>query len=144
MAWRHPPRDLSTTIKTFATLRFAGYRLDHDQISQIMHIQPTKIIKKGDEHERAGIWYLSTDKLIPGNDLMDHVGFLLALLFPAPGDVNRLVTLRDTVKKRSLEAHVTCFWHGKSGARKPAIPSVVPKLFDLIPADFQTDFDSEE
>jgi hypothetical protein len=136
--------DHSDTIKAFATLRFAGDRLDPDQISQILHIQPTKITKKGERGRLSNIWYLSTDKLIPGNDLMDHIGFLLYLLLPAPGDINRIISLRDLLKRRNLESHVTCFWHGKSGAREPVVPEVVRKLFELISADVQTDFASEE
>jgi uncharacterized protein DUF4279 len=133
----------SDTIRAFATLRFAGERLDPDQISQLLHIQPTKVTRKNG-NGRYTIWYLSTDKLIPGNDLMDHVGFLLYLLFPAPGDLHRLITLRDLLKRKNLESHVTCFWHGKSRARKPVVPEVVRKLFELISADLQIDFDAEE
>jgi hypothetical protein len=136
--------DQSDTIKAFATLRFAGDRLIHDQISQLLHIQPTKTVSKGEKPGRTNIWYLSTDKLIPGNELMDHIGFLLYLLFPAPGDLRRIIALGDLIRRRNLESHVTCFWHGKSGTRKPTIPQVVPKIFDLISADVQTDFDAEE
>ena len=136
--------DQSDAIRAFATLRFAGDRLVHDQISQLLHIQPTKIVSRSEEHRRTNIWYLSTDKLIPGSELMDHIGFLLYLLFPAPGDLHRIIALSDLIKKRNLESHVTLFWHGKSGARKPTIPQVVPKIFDLISADVQTDFDSED
>lgn len=75
---------------------------------------------------------------------MDHVGFLLYLLFPAPGDLHRLITLRDLLKRKNLESHVTCFWHGKSRARKPVVPEVVRKIFELISADLQIDFDAEE
>lgn len=75
---------------------------------------------------------------------MDHIGFLLYLLLPAPGDLNRVIALGDLVKRRNLQSHVTCFWHGKSGARKPTIPGAVPKIFELISADVETDFDSEE
>jgi hypothetical protein len=131
-------------ISAFATLRFAGDRLDPDQISQILNIKPTEVIKKGEKGGRGGVWYLSTDRLIPGNDLMHHLAFLLSILLPAPGDIQRLTALRDLVKKRDLQAHVTCFWHGTSGARKPIIPSVIPQIFNLIPADIQTDFDAEE
>ena len=135
--------DHSDAIRAFATLRFAGERLDPDQISQLLHIQPTKIKSKNGNGSQT-IWYLSIDKLIPGNDLMDHVGFLLYLLFPAPGDLHRLIALRDLLKRRNLESHFTCFWHGKSRARKPVVPEVVRKLFELISADLQTDFDAEE
>jgi hypothetical protein len=130
----------SDTIKAFATLRFAGERLDPDQISQILHIRPTKTTKRDNQ---GSIWYLSTDNLIPGNDLMDHIGFLIYLLFPAPGDLQRIIALQDLLKRKHLESHVTCFWHGKSMARRPVVPDVVRKLFDVISADLQTDFDSE-
>jgi hypothetical protein len=125
-------------------LRFAGDRLNPDEISQILHIQPTTITKKGEQGRQTNIWYLSTEKLIPGNELMDHIGLLLYLLFPAPGDINRIISLRDLLKRRNLESHVTCFWHGKSGARKPVVSEVARKLFELISADVQTDFDAEE
>lgn len=134
----------SDAIKAFATLRFAGDRLDPDQISHILNIKPAKAIKKGEKAGQGGLWYLSTDKLIPGNDLIHHLTFLLSILLPAPGDVQRLATLRDLVKKRDLEAHVTCFWHGKHGARKPVIPPLMSQIFNLIPADIQNDFETEE
>jgi hypothetical protein len=47
------------------------------------------------------------------------------------------------MKKKALEAHVTCFWHGKMGARKPPIPQIVTEILNLLPADIQTDFDAD-
>lgn len=134
----------SDAIKAFATLRFAGDRLDPDQISRILNIQPTKSSRKSDNPKQSGIWYLSTDKFIPGNELPHHIEFLLSLFLPSPGNVERLAAIRDLLKKKEMQAHVTVFWHGKNGARKPTIPEVIYQIFDLIPADIQTDFDAEE
>jgi hypothetical protein len=128
-------------VKAFATLRFVGNRLDPDQLSQILNIQPTKSSKRTDNS--PGIWYLATDKLIPGNDLIHHITFLISLLFPTPGIVDRLIILRDIVKRKELMVHLTCFWHGRHGAKKPTIPKVYSELLDLIPATIENDFDIE-
>jgi hypothetical protein len=141
-------------VKAFATLRFAGDKLEPEKISAILNVRPTEAYRKGEQRAagahaparvgRTGIWYLATDQMIPGQKLEQHLAFLLALLIPAPGDISRIAELREIIKRQGLKAHVSCFWHGKPGARKPTIPPIVREIFNLLPAELETDFERDE
>ena len=97
--------DAQTDRKAFVTLRFAGDDLDPAEISAILPIAPTRAHRKGEEffagphadrlHGRTGIWFLSTDKHVPSNDLGEHLEFVRTLLYPKPGDNSRIGALRD-------------------------------------------------
>src|SRR6266849_9028206 len=84
--------DAQTDRKAFVTLRFAGDDLDPREISAILAVAPTRAHRKGEEfvagphagklRGRTGIWFLATDKLVPSDDLRDHLRFLQKLLYP--------------------------------------------------------------
>ena len=137
--------------KTFATLRFAGDALEPERISGLLGIQPTHAYRKGQLFSpgprspqrlgRTGVWYLATDHLVTSNDLAEHLRFLANLLHPESENARgRLGRLRDLIGAERLEAHVTCFWHGPSGAREPGIPPEIAALFQWLPADLEKDF----
>ena len=58
------------TIRTYATLRFAGDALDPDEISRVVKEQPTRAYRKGQRYRpgprspevtgKTGVWYFST------------------------------------------------------------------------------------
>ncbi len=62
-----------------------------------------------------------TDKLVPGDDLYDHLGFAQKPLYPAPGDDSRMTKLRTILERSHVRAHITCF-----GAATPAKPTAYP------------------
>ena len=140
--------------KAFVTMRFAGDRLDPEEISRVLNFRPTQAYRKGEVYSsgsrsgthvgRTGVWYIASNSAIPGQNLDHHLGFIFSLLFPGPGDVSRVIQLRELMKKKSIKAHVTLFWHGRPGVRKPTIKPVVADIFKLIPADVQIDFAAED
>ena len=114
------------------TLRFAGDDLDPDEISAVLPVKPTRAHRKGEEffagpragnlRGRTGMWFLATDKLVPSDDLQDHLAFVQKLLSPRPGDTSRIAKLREILERTHSRAHVTCFWRGEPGEPAPQIP----------------------
>jgi hypothetical protein len=136
--------------KTFATLRFSGDGLHPSEISAILPVKPTRAHRKGEEffagphagnlHGRTGMWFLATDQLVTSDDLEDHLGFLEKLLYPAPGDANRIAKLRAILKRGRARAHITCFWRGEPGESAPQIPTLFRAAVEPLAADIETDF----
>ncbi len=79
------------TLKTFASLRFRGDRLDPGRVTAILGAAPTTAYRKGEifkrsrGHEargRTGVWLLSSNGHVSSPELDRHLRFLLAILFP--------------------------------------------------------------
>jgi hypothetical protein len=142
------------TLGTFATLRFAGDALDPDEISNVLKQQPTRAYRKGQRYKpgprspeitgKTGLWYLSTKRTVSSKDLEEHLGALVGLISPFADDGKRLRALREIMEEKGLRAHVTCFWRGVTGADRPSISSALTGTFDRLPADIETDFDTED
>src|SRR6266481_3210558 len=125
--------DAQTDRKAFVTLRFTGGDLDPREISAILPVEPTRAHRKGEEffagkhtgylRGRTGIWFLATDKLVPSDDLGDHLRFVHTLLYPQPTDDSRITKLREIMGRAHSRAHLTCFWHGDPGEAAPQIPA---------------------
>ena len=136
--------------KAFVTLRFAGDDLSPEAISAILPVEPTRAHRKGEEFAagthagklrgRTGMWFLATDKLVPGDDLEDHLRFVQKLLYPAPGDDSRMTKLRTILEHSHVRAHLTCFWRGDPGETAPTIPPRFKSLIEPLAADIETDF----
>src|SRR5271169_6406144 len=136
--------------KAFVTLRFVGDDLDPDEISAVLPIKPTRAHRKGEEffagpragnlHGRTGMWFLATDKLVPGDNLQDHLAFVQKLLSPRPGDTSRITKLRAVLNRTHSRAHVTCFWRGEPGEPAPQIPVEFKSAMGALTADLETDF----
>ena len=141
-------------IRAFATLRFAGDALDPDEISRAFKEQPTKAYRKGQTYRsgphgpdvtgRTGVWYFSTRRKITSKDLVDHLNALDRLVAPFGDQDSRLKELRDLMERRNLQAHVTFFWHGPSGAQPPSVPSAATAALLRLPADIEPDFANED
>jgi hypothetical protein len=43
-----------------------------------------------------------------------------------------------------LKADISCFWRGKVGEQPPAIPPEKTKKLRSLPAEIETDFDTEK
>lgn len=154
----------SDALKTFATLRIVGDELNPDQITKFLRIRPTQAYAKGQRYTsgpksanilgRTGVWYLSTDKIVASSDLNDHLDYLFKALqlggrhsIRAPDGAHltaNLIELRHFMEKKSLRAVVTCFWYGPAGTRKPSIPRETTEVFNLINAEIETEFDTDE
>ena len=142
------------TLQTFATIRIAGDRLAPDEVTQILRVPPTQAYAKGEHYwggprspdlvGRTGVWFLSTDHMVVSKRLGDHLGQILNLLTLQRGETLPIDELNRLLARKSLKAHVSCYWFGKSGAKKPVIQPIVTKIFGLLPADIETDFATEE
>ena len=138
-------------MKAYATLRFAGDELEPQEISDALGVEPTRAYRKGERYlagprtgeltGRTGIWLLSTDKLVEGSDLARHLSYLTKLIFA--GEPGRVAGLRHLIARRHLMAHVSCFWHGRAGVRPPSVPAPVIEAFRQLPAEIETDFDTD-
>jgi len=135
--------------KAYATLRFAGDELDPADISAVLPIAPKRAHRKGEifyagQHAgnltgRTGIWYFDTRDLA-SRDLADHLRCIVKLLYPEPGNADRVNKLRNVMGREHVTAHVSCFWFGKRGASAPIIPEEVRAALACLPAEIETDF----
>jgi hypothetical protein len=142
--------EVGTDGKAFVTLRFAGDDLDPDEISAVLPIKPTRAHRKGEEflagpragnlHGRTGMWFLATDKLVPSDDLQDHLAFVQKLLCPRPSDIKRISKLDEILKRTHSRARVTCFWRGDPGETAPQIPGRFKSAIEPLAADIESDF----
>jgi Domain of unknown function (DUF4279) len=134
-------------------LRFAGEALDPDEISRVLNQKPTRAYRKGQRYRpglrspeitgKTGVWYYSTRRKIPGNDLADHLDAVMRLILPLADADTRLRELREIMERDGLQAHVTCFWRGPPSAREPSIPLSVTDWLGRLPADIEVDFANE-
>ncbi|HJU17838.1 MAG TPA: DUF4279 domain-containing protein [Stellaceae bacterium] len=139
--------------KVFASLGFVGDRLQPQHVTDILGISPTKSWRKGELFRpgprspeivaHTGTWWLSTEGLVASQDLEVHLAFLVALILPEGDSDHRLAQLQELIHDESVAAHVGCFWHGKPGARPPAIPPFAVAAFNRLPAEIETDFDTD-
>jgi hypothetical protein len=141
------------TRKTYASLRVMGDDLDPEQVTRILRVVPTTAYAKGDKYPaaggreligRTGVWLLSTDGLVASDNLHHHLAFILGILVPGRQDVGPLTQLHSLLAHRKrLSADIGCFWHGRFGAKRPSVPRIVSEIAKLIPADVETDFDTD-
>ena len=135
--------------KAYATLRFAGDELDPADISALLPVAPKRAHRKGEIFYagpqagtlagRTGIWYFDTRDLA-SRDLADHLRCIVKLLYPEPGNVDRVNNLREVMGRKHATAHVSCFWFGERGAAPPAIPDDIRAALAGLPAEIETDF----
>jgi len=107
-------------MKAYATLRFAGDKLEPREISDVLRVEPTRAYRKGERYlagprtgeltGRTGIWFLSTENAVRGFDLDRHLSYLSNLIFES--EPSRAAALRRLIAVRNLKAHISCFWHG--------------------------------
>ena len=88
----------------------------------------------------TGMWFLATDKLVPSDDLEDHLAFVERLVCPEPGDDSRITELHDLLQHTQSRAHITCFWRGDPSEAAPQIPEQFKSSVAPLDADIETDF----
>jgi hypothetical protein len=142
--------DAETGRKACVTLRFAGDDLDPAEISAVLPIAPTRAHRKGETffagplagslRGRTGIWFLSTDKRVPSDDLGNHLEFVRTLLYPKPGDSGRIAALCDVLERAHSRARITCYCRGDPGEVKPHIPGEFRSAIEKLGAEIETDF----
>jgi hypothetical protein len=135
--------------RTYATRRFEGDNLDPAHISAILPVTPKRSHRKGEKFHagpragvftgRTGIWYFDTRDMA-SQDLSDHLQCIVDLLYPGPGNVDRVNRLRVVMDRERAAAHVSCFWYGGPGTRPPAVPDEVRAALARLPAELEADF----
>jgi hypothetical protein len=138
--------------RTYATLRFAGDNLDPAHISALLPVKPKRAHRRGEAfsagpHQRqlrgrTGIWYYDTRDL-PSQHLADHLAVITGLLYPEPGNRDRLHQLRDVLGHDHAHARVSCFWYGKHGAEPPVLPAGARDIIGELPAEIDLAFDTD-
>jgi hypothetical protein len=154
---RMPQSAISTTksepgtLVTFASLRFSGDRLEPALLTEMLNTAPTTAYRKGEIYKRSrgrevrgrtGVWLLSSEGRVDSLDLNDHIKYLLDIIFPSGSD-DRLKPLQHIVREDGVEADIGCFWHGEHGARPPVITDDIRARLARIPAEIETDFDTD-
>jgi hypothetical protein len=149
--------DPASTVKTFATLRFAGDSLDPAELTSLLGQKPTLSYRKGATYRpgprspgligKTGVWYFSTRRATQSRCFEDHLDLISRVLADDPsrwlGDP-KLLEVRRIVEDQSLKTEVSCFWHGIARAKAPSIPAKFRKLVQRIHGQIETDFDTEE
>ena len=134
--------DTGVNVRTFASLRFRGDRLDPQRVTEILDANPTtayrkgEIYKKSQGHEvrgRTGVWLLSSKGHVTSSDLNDHLAYLAKIL--STDKVNRLHSL---MRDGHVEADVGCYWHGPGDA-PPEIDKDLRQVFAKLPAILELD-----
>jgi len=144
----------SETRKAYAAFRVRGDALEPSRITKIMRFVPTIAYAKGESFHagersgerigRTGLWLLSTDGVVASDNLHHHLAYILGMLAPGRQDMRPLTDLHGLLlRQKGLRADLTCFWHGRRGARVPSIPRAVSETMKLIPADIEVDFDTD-
>jgi hypothetical protein len=146
--------DPQDAVRTFATFRIAGDRLEPDAITKILRVIPTRAYAKGQSYSggsrspnlvgKTGVWYLSTDQVLASRRLDQHLGLLAWMLVPGVANILPLTDLIHLIRRKNLKATVTCFWNGPFGTKKPSVPRSFIEMLKLIPAEIETDFDTDE
>jgi hypothetical protein len=139
------------TVKTYAILRFAADELEPSEISALLDVSATRAYRKGEEYlagpragtikGRTGIWLLSTDEVVDSPDLDRHISYLVELI--SKDNPRRFAKLHQLIVDRGLKAQVSCFWHGYADAHPPEIPPFAIDVFKRLPAEIETDFDTD-
>jgi hypothetical protein len=140
----------SDTIRTYATFRLAGDKLDPHAVTRHLRLVPTLAYAKDERYSRGdrsqnltgrtGVWFFSTKKLVASQRLVEHADLLMKLIMPGPTDIARLHQL---IRRDGLDATMTLFWFGRGSAKKPAVPRSLPDFLKLLPASLETDFQTE-
>ncbi len=140
-----------STLVTFASLRLSGDRLKPNRITTVLNIAPTVAYRKGEIYKRSrghevrgrtGLWLLSSEGRTCSSDLNEHIEYLLNTIFPDGADA-KLEALREVMREDGLEVDIGCFWHGEHGARPPVIRDDIRARLARIPAEIESDFDTD-
>ena len=86
------------------------------------------------------MWFLATGKLVPSDNLQDHLAFVQKLLCPRPGDISRIAKLDEILKRTRSRPNITCFWRGVPGETAPQIPARFKSAIEPMAADIESDF----
>jgi hypothetical protein len=152
-------------VKAFVTFRVAGERLSPDEVTNLLKVTPTHAHRRGEPHStgrstvvgKTGVWLFSTDRIMLGGNLYDHLGLIFTILgLSRPSAIEfssengefsriaRFLRLKKFLEEHSLTATLTLFWHGPQSVAYPKIPDELVELSELVPIKVESDFDKDE
>jgi hypothetical protein len=140
-----------TGVTAFATLHVVGDQLDPRIVTELLGLEPTFSVRKGEAFRRGrsgreytgrtGVWNLSTQQTVQSSRLQDHLYELASLLTKEPG---RLDGLRNLVLLNGHRAGVSCYWYGSKATREPVIPESFRELVERFGGQVDTDFHRDD
>jgi hypothetical protein len=120
--------------ETFASFLLIGDRLDPDDVTRRLQIEPKRSFPRGmirpskarGLRQRTGTWIFTTEGVLASTSLERHLLGLLEELEPRR---EQILTLVD---EQGLEAAVSCFWVSATGHGGPALsPEVLARIARL-------------
>jgi hypothetical protein len=142
------------TRKTYASFKVIGDALDPQQMTRILRVVPTVSYAKGEKYwggertgqllGKTGLWLFSTDGIVASPNLNHHLAHIVSIFLPGPNDVAPLANLHALLaRQKGMRAEITCFWHGRFGAKRPSVQKTFSEFPKLVPADLELDFDTD-
>jgi hypothetical protein len=125
--------DYPTCARTFATLRVYPERLDPDEVTRRLGIEPSNLQRKGDPLTKSKQpvlakthgWFLTTEGAIESRDVRKHLDWLLERLVPRAEAVRSL-------QADGCSMDISCYWLSFSGHGGPSVrPAQMAELARL-------------
>jgi hypothetical protein len=114
--------DYPTCARTFATFRIYSGRIDPDEVTARLLIEPSRFQRTGDpltKSKQAILakmhgWFLTTDGAIESRDVRTHLDWLLERLVPRAEAVRSL-------QADGCSMDISCYWLSFSGHGGPSV-----------------------
>ena len=131
-----------TCDSTFATFRVYHADLIPKEIDNLMGIQATSGIKRGDpispKHPKKGVkllgaWFLESKDYVDSKDSRRHIDWLLAQI------KNKTTVLRE-LRAKGYEIDISCYWCSANGHGGPVISPKQTRLLADLDLELWFDF----
>lgn len=110
-----------TCSETYVTLRIYYQKINSEQLTEYLGINPTKFQNRGDKVGNAlsskienNGWFLSTKEAIKSKDFRRHIDFLISLLIPIKPKLNEIIS-------NGAKIDFCCYWKSNDGHGGPTI-----------------------
>jgi hypothetical protein len=123
--------------RTYVTLCIYHETADPQIISDILNLEPDRLVNNGDLisagkiAKKAG-WFLGTQDICVSNDFRAHADWLLDKLSNKKNELHTLI-------KTGYEVIFFCFWASKSGNGGPVLDHEFVKRLSEFPIDLEFD-----
>lgn len=115
--------EYSTCSKTYVTLRIYFDKMNSEQLSEYLEINPTKFQNVGDKSKSSltsniehNGWFLSSKDFINSKDFRRHIDYLTNLLIPNKSKLKKIISEGGKID-------FSCYWKSKDGHGGPTISS---------------------
>ncbi len=117
----------ATCVKTYSTLRIFSDALNPEEITDLLHIEPTSAFQKGEVHGRGKFerktngWFWCTEGMSSSKDTRRHVDLVLAA-FEGKLDVVK------ALQARGCKIDITSYWMSSGQGGPWLMPPQMLKL----------------